>query len=82
MIDVRVKRDPRLSRGEQMFAQQLIDHIQELENRENHHWTEMARLALLVEVQNQIIGKQAATKITSFLNRHRIKGAWTAGRDQ
>jgi hypothetical protein len=80
MIDVKqqllkVKQDPGFSHGEKSLAETLLDRIEDLENQdidhyEMHHWTEMARFALLIEIQNQVIGKQAAAKIYSFLKRH------------
>lgn len=84
MIDVKqqllkVKQEPGFSHGEKSLAETLLDRIEGLENRdmdhcEMHHWTEMARFALLIEIQNQVIGKQAAAKIYSFLKRHSIEG--------
>jgi len=77
MIDLKqqllkVKSDPRYGRSEKDMAESLLERIEELENREIYHWTEMARFALLTEIKNQVVGKQAAAKITSFLNRHSI----------
>jgi len=51
----------------------MLEYIKELEGRETYHWTEMARMALLEEIQNKAIGSQAATKIDSFLKRHRVR---------
>ena len=87
MIDVkhslqRIIQDPHFSRREKDLTKFSLRRIEELENRENrenqenqeiYHWTEMTRTALLTEVQNKVIGRQAATKIDSFLKRHRIK---------
>jgi len=75
MIDVKqqlikVKQDPGLSHGEKSLAESLLDRIEDLENGETRHWTEVARFALIVEIQNQVVGKQAAAKIFSFLKRH------------
>lgn len=70
---LRVKDDPRLSSGEKTLAQLLIDRIEELEKRDRCHWTELARIALKNEVQEQVIGKQAAAKINSFLIRHSLE---------
>lgn len=69
---LRVIQDPRFSRRERDLAKSALERIEELENRQIYHWTEMARFALLTEAKNQIIGKQAATKIDSFLKRHRV----------
>ena len=68
----RVAEDPRFSRRERDLANAALDRIEELENGASYHWTEMARLALILEVRERVIGKQAATKIDSFLKRHRI----------
>jgi hypothetical protein len=78
MIDVkrsltRVIEDPHFSRRERHLAKSSLELIEELENREVYHWTEMARFALLTEVRKKVIGSQAATKIDSFLKRHRVK---------
>ena len=78
MIDVkrslkRVIEDPHFSRRERHLAKSSLVLIEELENREVYHWTEMARFALLTEVRKKVIGSQAATKIDSFLKRHRVK---------
>jgi hypothetical protein len=78
MIDVkhsllRVINDPHFSRRERDLAKSSLSLIEELENGSAYHWTEMARIALLQEVQGRVLGKQAATKIDSFLKRHRIK---------
>ena len=78
MIDVkhsllRVINDPHFSRRERDLAKSSLSLIEELENGNAYHWTEMARIALLREVQGRVLGKQAATKIDSFLKRHRIK---------
>jgi hypothetical protein len=78
MIDVkfrlrRVIEDPHFSRRERQLAKASLDRIEDLEGREIHHWTEEARLALLREVRNQVLDKQAAVKIDSFLKRHRVR---------
>jgi len=78
MIDIkksllRVAEDPHFTRRERDLAKLALRRIEELESRDVYHWTEMARMALLTEVQNQVIGKQAATKIDSFLKRHRVE---------
>lgn len=81
MIDLKqqllkVRSDPRYGRNEKDMAESLLGRIEELENREIYHWTEMARFALLTEIKNQVIGKQAAAKITSFLNRHSSRNGY------
>jgi len=81
MIDVKqqllkVKQDPGLSHGEKSLAESLLDRIENLDKGEAHHWTEMARFALIIEIQNQVIGKQAANKIYSFLKRHSAGGSF------
>ena len=78
MIDVkqslkRVIEDPRFSRRERSLAKYALGRIEELEKQGEYHWTEMARMALLTELKEGVIGKQAATKIDSFLKRHRVK---------
>jgi hypothetical protein len=78
MIDVkfrlrRVIEDPHFSRRERQLARSSLEHIEGLEGREAHHWTEEARLALLREVRNRVLDKQGAVKIDSFLKRHRIR---------
>ena len=78
MIDVkrnllRIIQDPHFSRREKDLAKASLRRIEELENQETYHWTELARIALLSEVKQRVIGKQAATKIDSFLKRHRVK---------
>ncbi len=70
---IRVIEDPRFGRRERDLARASYKRIEELENQESYHWTEMARMALLREVQEGVIGRQAATKIDSFLKRHRVK---------
>ena len=72
---LRVIGDPDLDRRERDLAIAALERIEELENRQIYHWTEMARIALLTEARNRVIGKQAATKIDSFLKRHRIRRA-------
>ena len=78
MIDVifrlrRVIEYPHFSRRERQLAKSSLERIEHLEGREIHHWTEEARLALLREVRNQVLDKQAAVKIDSFLKRHRVR---------
>jgi len=78
MIDVkfrlrRVIEDPHFSRRERQLAKSSLDRIEDLEGQKIHHWTEEARLALLREVRNQVLDKQAAVKIDSFLKRHRVR---------
>ena len=78
MIDVkyrlrRVIEDPHFSRRERQLAKSSLERIEDLEGREIHHWTEEARLALIREVRKQVLDKQAAVKIDSFLKRHRIR---------
>ena len=65
--------DPHVSHRERQLASLMLEYIKELEGRETYHWTEMARMALLEEIQNKAIGSQAATKIDSFLKRHRVR---------
>jgi hypothetical protein len=67
---LKVKQDPGFSQGEKSLAESLLDRIEDKENLKPQHWTEIARFALIVEIQNQVIGKQAAAKIYSFLKRH------------
>ena len=72
----RVIEDPHFGRRERQLAKSSLARIEELEGREGreiYHWTEVARMALLREVKNQVLGKQAAVKIDSFLKRHRIR---------
>ena len=78
MIDVkfrlrRVIEDPHFSRRERQLAKSSLDRIVDLAGREIHHRTEEARMALLREVRNQVLDKQAAVKIDSFLKRHRVR---------
>lgn len=78
MIDVKIRllrviQDRHFSRRERHLAQSALNRIEELEKGDNYHWTEWARLALLREIQDKIIGAQAATKIDSFLKRHRVR---------
>ena len=78
MIDVkrnllRIIQDPHFSRRERDLAKASLRLIEELESQKTYHWTELARMALLTEVKQRVIGKQAATKIDSFLKRHRVK---------
>lgn len=78
MIDLkdrllRVIQDPHFGRRERDLAKASLECIEELKSSDGYHWTEMARMALLSELQNGVVGRQAATKIDSFLKRHRIK---------
>jgi len=78
MLDMKIRlrrviEDPHFGRRERQLAKSSLDRIEELEGREIYHWTEVARMALLREVKNQVLGKQAAVKIDSFLKRHRIR---------
>ena len=78
MLDVklrlrRVIDDPHFGRRERSLAKSSLDRIEELEGREIYHWTEVARMALLREIQSNVLGKQAAVKIDSFLKRHRVR---------
>ena len=78
MIDVklrlrRVIEDPHFSRRERQLAKSSLERIEDLESQKTHHWTEEARLSLLREVRNQVLDKQAAVTIDSFLKRHRIR---------
>ncbi len=78
MIDVKqrllmIVEEPRFSRRERDLAKSTLQLIEELESGESYHWAEMARIALLTEVRAGVIGRQAATKIDSFLKRHRVK---------
>lgn len=70
---MRVIQDPHFRRRERDLARSALECIEDLQSREVYHWTEMARTALLTELQNGAIGRQAATKIDSFLKRHRTK---------
>ena len=70
---LRVTQDPGFERRERDLANSALERIEELENRQIYHWTEMARFALLTEANNGVVGRQAATKIDSFLKRHRIR---------
>lgn len=78
MLDVklrlrRVIDDPHFGRRERQLARSSLDRIEALESHDIYHWTEEARMALLREIRNQVLGKQAAVKIDSFLKRHRIR---------
>jgi hypothetical protein len=78
MLDVklrlrRVIDDPHFGRRERNLAKSSLDRIEELEGKKIYHWTEVARMALLREVRNQVLDKQAAVKVDSFLKRHRIR---------
>ena len=70
---LRVIQDPHFGRRESDLAKASLECIEELESSESYHWTEMARMALLTELRNGVIGRQAATKVDSFLKRHRTK---------
>ena len=78
MLDVKLRLrkvigDPHFGRRERSLAKSSLDRIEELESKEIYHWTEVARMALLREIRNQVLGKQSAVKIDSFLKRHRIR---------
>lgn len=67
---MRVIEDPHFAIRERDLARASLRRIEQLESRVALCWTEMAWLALKREVQEGTIGKQAATKIHSFLKRH------------
>jgi len=69
---LRIVQEPRFSRRQRDIAKSSLQRIEELESEKDYHWTEHARMALLTEVRAEVIGRQAATKIDSFLKRHRI----------
>ena len=78
MLDVkqrlrRVIDDPHFGRRERGLAKSSLDRIEELEQKDDYHWTEVARMALLREVQNKVLDKKSAVQIDSFLKRHRIR---------
>lgn len=66
----RIIEDPHFANRERDLARASLRHIEHLESRVVLHWTEMAWIELIREVQEGIIGRQAATKIHSFLKRH------------
>ncbi|MCP4875576.1 MAG: hypothetical protein GY896_08890 [Gammaproteobacteria bacterium] len=68
---MKVVKDPHFSRRERHLAKSSLQRIDELELQVNDHWTEMARMELLTEVQEKAISKQAAIEVDSFLKRHR-----------
>ena len=65
----RVIEDPRFSLRERQLAKTSLQRIEELEREDITDWTEKARNALIEEVHKKVIGRQAATKIVSFLKR-------------
>ena len=66
---LRVIEDPDLSLKERQLAYSSLERIVDLEQEDVTDWTEKAKSALINEVQKEVIGKQAATKIDSFLKR-------------
>jgi hypothetical protein len=78
MLDVKLRLrkvidDAHFGRRERGLAKSSLDRIEELEQKEAYHWTEVARMALLREVQNKVLDKKPAVQIDSFLKRHRIR---------
>lgn len=69
----KVAQGPHFRARERQLAKSALEYIEILERREPYHWTERARMALLKEVNQRVIGKQAAVKIDSFLKRHRLR---------
>jgi len=67
---LRVIEDPHFSLRERQLAKSSLDRIVELEQEDITDWTEKAKTALINEVHKKVVGKQAATKIGSFLKRH------------
>ena len=67
---LRVIENPHFSRRERQLAKSSLERIEELEQEDITDWTEKAKHALINEVQNKTIGKQATLKIGSFLKRH------------
>ncbi len=66
---MRVIEDPQLSLKERQLAYSALERIVDLEQEDVTDWTEKATSALINEVHEKVIGKQAATKIDSFLKR-------------
>ena len=66
---LRVIEDPDLSLKERQLAYSSLERIVDLEQEDVTDWTEKAMSALINEVHKDVIGKQAATKIDSFLKR-------------
>jgi hypothetical protein len=66
---LRVIEDPHLSLQERQLAKSSLERIVDLEQEDITDWTEKATNALINEVHKEVIGKQAATKIVSFLKR-------------
>ena len=66
---LRVIEDPDLSLKERQLAYSSLERIVDLEQEDVTDWTEKATKALINEVHKEVIGKQAATKIDSFLKR-------------
>jgi hypothetical protein len=67
---LRVIEDPHFSRRERQLANSSLERIVELEQEDVTDWTEKAKTALIDEVHEEVVGKQAAAKIGSFLKRH------------
>ena len=66
---LRVIEDPHLSLQERQLAYSSLERIEGLEQEDITDWTEKAANALINEVHKKVVGKQAATKIDSFLKR-------------
>ena len=66
---LRVIENPDLSLKERQLAYSSLERIVDLEQEDVTGWTEKATNALINEVHKEVIGKQAATKISSFLKR-------------
>ena len=66
---LRVIEDPHLSLQERQLAYSSLERIEGLEQEDITDWTEKATNALINEVNKEVIGKQAATKIGSFIKR-------------
>ena len=84
MLDVKLRLrriidDPHFGRRERHLAKSSLERIEELESRETYHWAEMARMALLKEIRQKVLSKDAAVTIDSFLKRHRVgRSNWKA----
>ena len=66
---LRVIEDPHFSPRERQLANSSLERIVELEQEDVTDWTEKAKTALINEVHEEVVGKQAAAKIGSFLKR-------------
>jgi len=66
---LRVIEDPHFSRRERQLAKSSLERIEELEQEDITDWTEKAKDALINEMHKDVIGRQAAVKIGSFLKR-------------